>query len=107
VPVLVAQHLFPGVSRLDERLARASGLPVGWASDGQAVEPGRVYLCRQWREAAAHGRQIETRFRLWHAARREWHLTQVRARPLRDDDGSVRGWVAVNADLNALSQSEP
>ena len=45
VPVLVAQHLFPGVSRLDKRLARTSGLPVGWASDGQAVEPGRVYLC--------------------------------------------------------------
>ena len=45
VPVLVAQHLFPGVSRLDKRLARTSGLPVGWASDGQAMEPGRVYLC--------------------------------------------------------------
>jgi signal transduction histidine kinase/chemotaxis response regulator CheB len=44
-PLLVAQHLYAGGGRLDVTLARVSGLPVGWAGDGQAVQPGRVYLC--------------------------------------------------------------
>jgi PAS domain S-box-containing protein len=80
-------------------------LDRGWLD---LVHPGdREHVGRQWREAATHGRQMETQFRLWHAASSEWHLTQVRARPLRDDDGSVRGWVAMNIDLNALSQPEP
>jgi PAS domain S-box-containing protein len=77
----------------------------GWLD---VVHPGdREHACRQWREAVTQGRQIETQFRLWHAASREWRLTQIRARPLRNDDGSARGWVAMNIDLNALSQSEP
>ena len=45
VPVLIAQHLSPGVSQLAERLARTSGRSVQWAADGQAVEGGQVYLC--------------------------------------------------------------
>jgi signal transduction histidine kinase/chemotaxis response regulator CheB len=45
VPLLVAQHLVPEGSRLNELLARVSGLQVAWASDGQAVQAGRVYLC--------------------------------------------------------------
>jgi PAS domain-containing protein len=32
----------------------------------------------------------------------EWRLTWVRARPLRDADGSVRGWVGMNIDLTAF-----
>ncbi len=64
----------------------------GWL---EAVHPDdREHVGRRWREAVTKGNQIETQFRLWHAASREWHLTRVRARPLRNDDGSVRGWVA-------------
>jgi PAS domain S-box-containing protein len=89
---------FTGQS-LQQRLGR------GWLD---VVHPGdREHAGSQWREAVAQGRQIETQFLLWHAASRGWHLTQVRARPLRNDDGSVRGWVATNTDLNPLSQSEP
>lgn len=45
VPVIVAQHLGPMVSRLDTILGRVSRHPVEWASDGERVRPGHVYLC--------------------------------------------------------------
>ncbi len=44
-PVCVVLHsstTSPGF--LDEILARASGLEVGWAEDGERLRPGRVYL---------------------------------------------------------------
>jgi len=72
----------------------------------EAIHPDdREDTARQWREAVTQGLPIEARFRLWHAASRTWHLTQVRAVPLRNDDGSVRGWVAMNIDLDRPPQS--
>jgi len=77
----------------------------GWL---EAVHPDdREQVGRQWREAVTQGHQIETRFRLWHAAGREWHLTGVRAQALRNDEGSVRGWVAMDIDPYVLSRSAP
>jgi len=76
---------FTGQS-LQQRLGR------GWL---EAVHPDdREHAGRQWCEAVTQGHRIETQFRLWHAAGREWQLTQVRAQPLRNDDGGVRGWIA-------------
>ncbi|MGQ0575762.1 MAG: chemotaxis protein CheB [Pseudonocardia sp.] len=45
VPVLVAHHVGPSGSALDRVLHRHSRLPVAWAADGTAAQPGRVYLC--------------------------------------------------------------
>ncbi|MEW9552033.1 chemotaxis protein CheB [Nonomuraea sp. NPDC050783] len=45
VPVLVAQHAGPGSRMLDKVLGATSRLPVTVAVDGEAAEPGRVYLC--------------------------------------------------------------
>ncbi|MET9225784.1 chemotaxis protein CheB [Lentzea sp. NPDC003310] len=44
-PVVVAQHLGPGVSHLPTMLGRVSRHPVAWAEDGQDLVAGRVYLC--------------------------------------------------------------
>lgn len=44
VPVVVALHLGPGVSRFDVLLGRVSPVPVAWAQDGDEAKPGRVYL---------------------------------------------------------------
>ncbi|GHH27802.1 chemotaxis protein CheB [Lentzea cavernae] len=45
VPVVIAQHLGPGVSHLHTMLGRASRHPVVWAQDGQVLSAGHVYLC--------------------------------------------------------------
>jgi signal transduction histidine kinase/chemotaxis response regulator CheB len=45
VPVLVAIHLGPAVSKLDQVLSRASSVPVRWLTDGIVPQPGTVYLC--------------------------------------------------------------
>ncbi|GGM86982.1 hypothetical protein GCM10011609_24440 [Lentzea pudingi] len=44
-PVVIAQHLGPGVSHLHTMLGRVSRHPVVWAEDGQVLEAGHVYLC--------------------------------------------------------------
>ncbi|WP_285640272.1 chemotaxis protein CheB [Lentzea sp. NBRC 102530] len=44
-PIVVAQHLGPGVSHLPTILNRVSRHPVLWAEDGQVTAPGHVYLC--------------------------------------------------------------
>lgn len=59
----------------------------------------RAYAQQQWREAVQSRTPINTRFRLWHAPTGSWHFTQVRAMPLYNDDGTVRGWMGMNIDL--------
>ncbi|HEY0536484.1 MAG TPA: chemotaxis protein CheB [Actinoplanes sp.] len=65
VPVLVAVHLGPTVSRLDEVLSRVSPMPVEWLADGVAPGPGRVYLCpgRSFVSLEPDGTCTVTRFR--------------------------------------------
>ncbi|MDA8282902.1 MAG: ATP-binding protein [Actinomycetota bacterium] len=45
VPVVVAQHLGPAISRLDQSLGQGSPMAVRWAADGAPATPGVVYLC--------------------------------------------------------------
>ncbi|MBB4689934.1 chemotaxis protein CheB [Paractinoplanes abujensis] len=45
VPIVVAHHIGPSVSRLEKVLGRTSRLPVRWATDGGPVEPNVVHLC--------------------------------------------------------------
>ena len=45
VPVVIANHLPPGLGRLSDTLSHTSRLPVAWAADGIRAEPGQVYLC--------------------------------------------------------------
>jgi len=47
VPVLITQHMPPTFTAiLAEHLARASGRPANEASDGEVVQPGRIYVAR-------------------------------------------------------------
>jgi PAS domain S-box-containing protein len=72
-------------------------LDCGWLD---VVHPDdREHAGRQWREAIATNRPVDTQFRLWHAASSTWHMTHVRAVPLRAQDGSIYGWVGMNTDL--------
>lgn len=72
-------------------------LGLGWVN---AVHPAdRAHAGQQWQEAVERRTPISTRLRLWHAPTRSWRDTQVRARPLRNDDGSVRGWMGMSIDL--------
>ncbi|MDP9799423.1 PAS domain S-box-containing protein [Catenuloplanes nepalensis] len=69
----------------------------GWVD---AVHPDdRAHAVRQWQDAVTAGTPVDTRFRLRHAASGGWHLTHVRAIPLRHADGTVRGWLGMNTDL--------
>jgi PAS domain-containing protein len=69
-----------------------------------AVHPDdREDARRQWQESVATERPVDTQYRVWHAASGAWHLTQVRAVPLRSEDGPIEGWLSMNTDLTAAS----
>jgi PAS domain S-box-containing protein len=75
-----------------------------WVGEGwvDAVHPDdRECASRRWAEAVATGRPVDARVRLRHADSGSWHLTRVRAIPLHDRGGTVRGWLGMNTDLAA------
>jgi PAS domain S-box-containing protein len=77
---------------VDERLS------WGWVD---AVHPeDRAYAARQWADAVDAGTRIDTRFRLHHAPSDSYHLTRVRAIPLRYPDGTIHSWLGMNTDLD-------
>ncbi|CAG9245034.1 PAS domain S-box protein [Paraburkholderia unamae] len=85
-------------------------LGEGWAN---AVHPAdRDQALRQWKEAVAAQRVVNTEFRL-RVATGGWRWTNVRAAPIWDPDGTIRKWVGMNIDVDdrrcaqeALRESE-
>jgi two-component system, chemotaxis family, CheB/CheR fusion protein len=61
---------------------------------------------RDWREAVREETALETEFRLRHGASGEWRITLLRAVPVRDADGSLREWVAMNTDVTERRAAE-
>jgi PAS domain S-box-containing protein len=73
-----------------------------WLGDGwlDAIHPDdRAYAERQWHEAIATGRNVDTEFRLRRAAG-GYCWTNVRATPLSDTAGRVHKWVGMNIDID-------
>ncbi|GIH93360.1 chemotaxis protein CheB [Planobispora siamensis] len=78
-------------------------LGYGWLD---AVHPDdREQVERRWRESVIARREVNAEFRLRHATG-GWRWTNLRAVPLRGDDGSVRKWVAMNIDIDARKRAE-
>ena len=71
----------------------------GWVD---AVHPDdREFALRNWRESVERNVPVHTEFRLWHAASETWRRTRIHAQPLREPDGTLRGWAGMNTDLGA------
>ncbi|HEX6902985.1 MAG TPA: chemotaxis protein CheB [Thermoanaerobaculia bacterium] len=77
----------------------------GWLD---AVHPDdRERAGRNWRSSVERGLPVDIRFRLWHAASGTWRLTHVRAIPLHEGDGTIRGWVGMNTDITEAAGQSP
>ncbi|MCE6992967.1 PAS domain S-box protein [Dyadobacter sp. CY323] len=82
----------------------------GWA---EAVHPDdRSSALIHWRVAVRTGQNVNTEFRL-RCPDRSWCWTNLRANPVRDDDGDIIKWLCVNLDITGqklaqqgLQQSE-
>jgi PAS domain S-box-containing protein len=71
---------------------------IGWRWVN-AVHPGdREYATRQWARRSRPGTLMDTQFRLRHATSNSWHLTHVRAIPLRQPDGTIPSWLGTNTE---------
>ena len=65
----------------------------------------RAYVQEQWRAAVASGQPVNAEFRLWRATG-ECRWTNVRAAPIRDDEGKIRKWVGMNIDITDRKRAE-
>ncbi len=75
----------------------------GWLD---ALHPeDRAPTAELWQRAVADKDPISTEYRLRHTSG-EWRWTAVRAVPLLNPDGLVRGWIGMNADITELKQAE-
>jgi len=75
----------------------------GWVN---AVHPDdRAFAEQQWREAVSREAPVDTFFRLRHTSG-EWRQTAVRAVPLRNLDGSLRGYIGTNTDITQRKLAE-
>ena len=58
--ILVVMHIPPyAVSRLPEILSRSGPLPAAHARQGEAIEPGRIYVARPDRHLLVRNRRVE------------------------------------------------
>ena len=77
-------------------------LGYGWV---MAVHPDdREYAERQWREIVANEEKLDAEFRL-KGPDGGWHWTNVRAAPVRDDQGQIIKWFGVNIDISENKQA--
>jgi PAS domain S-box-containing protein len=75
----------------------------GWLD---AVHPDdRDATAAAWEQALHEGTTFETEHRLYRHDG-AWRYMAVRAVAIREDDGSIREWVGLHADISARKQSE-
>jgi two-component system CheB/CheR fusion protein len=75
----------------------------GWAD---AVHPDdRARVLDNWQRCTAEEQPLNIEFRLQHRSG-GWRWTHVRAVPLRDGAGRVRGWVGMCTDITERKRSE-
>ncbi|MFZ0255264.1 MAG: chemotaxis protein CheB [Gammaproteobacteria bacterium] len=65
----------------------------------------RGFVRDRWLQSVASEQPLEAEFRLQHVSG-EWRWTEVRAVPLRDPQGKVRGWVGMNIDITDRKRAE-
>ncbi|MDX2167134.1 MAG: histidine kinase dimerization/phosphoacceptor domain -containing protein [Deltaproteobacteria bacterium] len=58
-----------------------------------------------WRDAVAARRSFTAEYRVRHHGG-DWRWTSVRAAPTYNDDGSLRGWVGMNIDIDERKKAE-
>ena len=76
----------------------------GWV---EAVHPGdRKQAEARWRAALASETPLDNELRVYHAATGAYRWTRARAVPLYAEDGAVRGWIGMNADIDERKQQE-
>ena len=89
---------------VDAWLASPTDAPAGWVDMIHPDERDQTW--GHWRAAVRQQTPTEGRFRVWHAASGEWHWTAMRAVPLLHSDGSVRGWVGMNTDVDKQQRAQ-
>jgi PAS domain S-box-containing protein len=92
------------VRRLQRLLLNGYEEWLGWGWLEVIHPDERDYTAAQWRHAVETHTLVNAEFRLHHVSG-EWRNTWVRATPLKNPDGSVRGWIGMNLDLTEYERA--
>jgi two-component system CheB/CheR fusion protein len=75
----------------------------GWTA---ALHPeDRDGTVEMWRRAVAEGTPVDSEYRVRHVSG-DYRWLSVRAVPLRNSDGRLRGWVGMNCDITERKRAE-
>ena len=76
----------------------------GWTN---ALHPeDRDETLETWQSCVESETPVNTEYRVYHAESDTWRWTRVRAVPLRDEAGDVRGWIGMNIDIDERRRAE-
>ena len=83
---------------------REASRGVGWL---EAVHPAdRDRVREDWERCVAEGASQDIELRVWHAPTESYRWVSGRAVPLYDEDGSVRGWIGMDVDIDERKRAE-
>ncbi len=77
----------------------------GWGWLDAFHPEDRERVAELWQRTVAQRTPLSTEYRIRHVGD-EWRWTAVRAVPLLDPDGPVRGWVGMNIDITERKRAE-
>jgi signal transduction histidine kinase len=86
--------------------ARAIQQWLGWGWLDAVHPEERAGAEPEWRRAFEDKTSLDNEIRLYHAPSGGYRWTSVRAVPLCNSDGSLRGWVGMNTDIDDRKQAE-
>ena len=78
--------------------------PSGWLDPVHPDEKESVLA--RWEEAQRSGTPLFNTIRIYSAPMEEYRWTIVRGIPLKNPDGSIRGWVGMNTDITERHRAE-
>jgi PAS domain S-box-containing protein len=77
----------------------------GWGWLDTVHPDDREGLAELWRQSVAEKSVVNVEYRIRHVSG-EWRWTAVRAVPILNPDGSMHGWVGMNADVTERKRAE-
>ncbi len=76
----------------------------GWVN--AIHQEDREHIFQDWQKSCKNRGLYHTHGRLWHAQTKEWRFFEVRATPILDSEGQLKGWVGACRDTHEQRKAQ-
>ena len=94
---------FTGQTAEEWRATDANGV-AGWTHVLHPEDQTKAW--DHWQQTIQQTEPVQAMFRIWHARSQRWRWTAMRAVPLLHSDGTVRGWIGMNTDVDERQRAQ-